>query len=77
MAGQYQVTVVLRFGGNSTTKDTHESEFSYKSSGTFPTDDKWLSGDAGSMTYARKILIPKGSPGTFHCVSRCVRRAFL
>jgi hypothetical protein len=29
------------------------------------------------MTYARKILIPKGSPGTFHCVSRCVRRAFL
>jgi len=29
------------------------------------------------MTYARSILIPKGSPGTFHCVSRCVRRAFL
>lgn len=29
------------------------------------------------MTYARKILIPKGSPGTFHCVSPCVRRAFL
>ena len=29
------------------------------------------------MTYARKILIPEGSPGTFHCVSRCVRRAFL
>jgi hypothetical protein len=29
------------------------------------------------MTYARSILIPKGSPGTFHCISRCVRRAFL
>jgi hypothetical protein len=29
------------------------------------------------MTYARSILIPPGSPGTFHCVSRCVRRAFL
>ncbi len=29
------------------------------------------------MTYARSILIPKGSAGTFHCVSRCVRRAFL
>jgi REP element-mobilizing transposase RayT len=29
------------------------------------------------MTYARSILIPRGSPGTFHCVSRCVRRAFL
>ena len=31
----------------------------------------------GFMTYARSILIPSGSPGTFHCVSRCVRRAFL
>ncbi len=29
------------------------------------------------MTYARSMLIPKGSAGTFHCVSRCVRRAFL
>ncbi len=31
----------------------------------------------GSMTYARSVLIPRGSSGTFHCVSRCVRRAFL
>jgi len=31
----------------------------------------------GTMTYARRQLIPRGSPGTFHCVSRCVRRAFL
>jgi REP element-mobilizing transposase RayT len=31
----------------------------------------------GTMTYARRQLIPLGSPGTFHCVSRCVRRAFL
>ncbi len=30
-----------------------------------------------TMTYARSQLIPPGSPGTFHCVSRCVRRAFL
>lgn len=29
------------------------------------------------MTYARSLLIPPGSAGTFHCVSRCVRRAFL
>lgn len=28
------------------------------------------------MTYARSILIPRGSAGSFHCVSRCVRRAF-
>ena len=67
----------LRAPKHNTTTDTHKSEFSYKSSGTFPTDGGRLSGDAGSMTYARKILIPKGSPGTFHCVSRCVRRAFL
>jgi hypothetical protein len=60
-----------------TTLDTHESEISYKSSGTFPTDDERQSGDAGSMTYARLILMPPGSPGTFHCVLRCVRRAFL
>ena len=31
----------------------------------------------GAMTYPRSILVPPGSPGTFHCVSRCVRRAFL
>ena len=29
------------------------------------------------MTHARSILIPAGSAGTFHCVSRCVRRALL
>ena len=29
------------------------------------------------MTYACSQLIPPGSPGTFHCVSRCVRRALL
>ena len=29
------------------------------------------------MTYARSILAPAGSPGTYHCVSRCVRRVWL
>jgi REP element-mobilizing transposase RayT len=29
------------------------------------------------MTDARSILVPPGSPGTYHCVSRCVRRAWL
>lgn len=30
-----------------------------------------------AMTAARSILAPKGAPGVFHCVSRCVRRAWL
>ena len=29
------------------------------------------------MTIARSSLIPPGGPGTYHCVQRCVRRAFL
>ena len=31
----------------------------------------------GHMTTARTALIPAGSAGAFHCVQRCVRRAFL
>ena len=31
----------------------------------------------GAMTYPRSILVPPGSPNTFHCDSGCVRRAFL
>lgn len=57
--------------------DTQESEFSYKPTGAFPTDTRLLWADAGAMTYACSIPIAPGSPGTFHCVSRCVRRAFL
>jgi len=59
------------------TPDTHQSEFSYRFSGIWLTDVLRRGGDDGSMTYARSILIPPGSPATFHCVSRCVRRAFL
>ena len=29
------------------------------------------------MTQARSLLIPHGMSGTYHCVQRCVRRAFL
>ena len=34
-------------------------------------------GKLSAMTYPRSQLVPPGSPGTYHCVSRCVRRAFL
>ncbi len=33
--------------------------------------------DTGAMTTARSQLITTGTGGTFHCVQRCVRRAFL
>ena len=33
--------------------------------------------DATIMTVARSTLINAQMPGTYHCISRCVRRAFL
>lgn len=30
-----------------------------------------------AMTYARSQMIDARNPGTYHCISRCVRRAFL
>ena len=29
------------------------------------------------MGYPRRLYVPPDTPGTYHCVSRCVRRAFL
>jgi REP element-mobilizing transposase RayT len=29
------------------------------------------------MTYARKHFAPRGLPGRYHCIARCVRRAWL
>jgi hypothetical protein len=58
-------------------RDSRESEISYKTSSNFLTAAAHRSVDACRMTYARSILVPPGSPGTYHCVSRCVRRAWL
>lgn len=34
-------------------------------------------GSLSVMAYPRSTLVPSGAPGVFHCVLRCVRRAFL
>ncbi len=60
-----------------TTRDSRVSDFSDTREACFRTALKGRRADAGSMTYARSILVPPSSPGTYHCVSRCVRRAWL
>src|SRR3546814_11657026 len=57
--------------------DTHESEISYTATRQSLTYGPMRQRHAVAMTYPRNQLVPPGSPGTYHCVSPCVRRAFL
>lgn len=58
-------------------RDTHDWEFPYTPLRGFPTARIARKTHAACMTQARSQLAPPGTPGFFHCVQRCVRRAFL
>lgn len=57
--------------------DTHKSENPYSRLHRFPTSPATFRGHPAAMTQPRSKLIPAGAPGAYHCVQRCVRRAFL
>jgi len=57
--------------------DTHDEEESYTPDRLLPIVENPASRHALSMGYPRQLLVVPDVAGTFHCVSRCVRRAFL
>jgi hypothetical protein len=58
-------------------QDTHHSDFPYTETSHFPTAGRIGSCDAASMTRPRSDIAPPDIPGTYHCIQRCVRQAFL
>ena len=58
-------------------QDTHNSGNPDSSTAVFPTDFTKRRAHLRCMTQARAQLVPPGSDGLYHCVQRCVRRAFL
>ncbi len=57
--------------------DTHNSDFPYTDSSLFPTARRSRPCNAARMTRPRFHIAPPDTPGTYHCIQRCVRRAFL
>jgi len=57
--------------------DTHDEEESYTPDRLLPIVENPASRHALSMGYPRQLLVVPDVAGTYHCVSRCVRRAFL
>jgi hypothetical protein len=58
-------------------RDTHNVGNPRADIQTFPIPRHCCSCQYQRMTQARSHLIPPGTGGSFHCVQRCVRRAFL
>lgn len=58
-------------------KDTHNSEFSYTKPRHSPTPPGLPIHDPCRMTRPRAHIAPPDTAGNYHCVQRCVRRAFL
>jgi hypothetical protein len=58
-------------------QDTHHSDFPYTEARHFPTAGRIGACDPAPMTRPRSHIVPPDVPGTYHCIQRCVRQAFL
>jgi len=57
--------------------DTHDFRFSYSHVRFFRPGRRRFRATIHRMGYPRCHLVDPAAPGTYHCVSRCVRRAWL
>jgi hypothetical protein len=70
-------TVELRISTGNFFVDTHNSEISDAAARLNPDARTSPQCHRAAMTTARSHLISPGSAGCYHCIQRCVRRAFL